>query len=89
MSPASCNLILSSITLSSPSRKESSDREICPSCEVGSRFRDIARCLSSKDSLMWSANRKYWFGLAMVLVVTVVLLEKRTVFKMSPPTGVK
>lgn len=38
---------------------------------------------------MWSANRKYWFGLAMVLVVTVVLLEKRTVFKMSPPTGVK
>ena len=52
MSPASCNLIRSSMTLSSPSRRESNDREICPSCEVGSRFNDIARCLSSKDSLM-------------------------------------
>lgn len=64
VSPVSDNRILSWVTFSSPSRSDSSDREICPSCDVGSRFNDIARCRSNKESLMWSARRKYWFGLA-------------------------
>jgi len=52
VSPASSNRIRSFVTASSPSRRESSDLEMCPSCEVGSRFSDIARCLSRRDNLM-------------------------------------
>ena len=37
-----------------------------PSWELGSRFREIARCRSSRESLMWSARRKSWDGLAML-----------------------
>lgn len=54
------------MTFSRPSRRDSSEREMCPSCEVESRFIDMARCLSNKDSLRWSASRKYWFGFAIV-----------------------
>lgn len=64
VSPASCNRTRSAVTFSSPSFSESSEREMWPSCEVGSSLSDIARCRSSKDSLMWSARRKYWLGFA-------------------------
>lgn len=36
----------------------SSDRAIWGSLVLGSRFRLIARCRSSRESLMWSARRK-------------------------------
>ena len=36
------------------------------SWELGSRFREIARCRSRRESLMWSARRKSWDGLAMM-----------------------
>jgi hypothetical protein len=52
VSPASCNRIRSFVTFSNPSRNDSRDREIWPSCEVGSRLRDMARCRSSSDSLL-------------------------------------
>jgi len=42
---------------SMPSRIESSDRDMWPSWEFGSRLRLMARCRSSRDSLMWSARR--------------------------------
>ena len=38
-----------------------------PSWELGSRFKEIARCRSSRESLMWSARRKSWDELAMVV----------------------
>lgn len=47
---------------SNPSRNDSSDLEIWPSCDVGSRFKETALCLSSRESFMWSARRKSWFG---------------------------
>jgi len=55
-------------TFSKPSRRESKERDMWPSCEVGSRFREMARWRSRRESLMWSARRKYWFGLAMLLL---------------------
>lgn len=66
VSPASSSRILSFLTFSTPSRNESSDLEMCPSCDVGSRLSDIARCRSSKDNFIWSARRKYWLGFAMM-----------------------
>ncbi len=42
---------------SMPSRIESSDREMWPSCELGSRLREMALCRSRRDSFMWSARR--------------------------------
>ena len=51
--------------LSIPSRIESSERDMVLSWELGSRFREIARWRSRRESLMWSARRKSWDGLAM------------------------
>jgi len=45
-----CSSWLSSASM--PERKESSERDIWPSCEFGERFREIARCLSSRESLI-------------------------------------
>ena len=42
---------------STPSRIESSDLDMCPSWEVGSRSSDIALWRSSRDNLMWSTRR--------------------------------
>lgn len=52
---------------SMPSLMESSDREMLPSWVLGSRLRDMARCLSSKESLMWSARRYSCGGLAILI----------------------
>ena len=38
-----------------------------PSWKLGSRFKEIARCRSSRESLMWSARRKSWDVLAMMV----------------------
>lgn len=65
VSPASSRLSLSTAMFSRPARKDSRDLDMCPSCEFGSRFREIARCRSRSDSLMWSARRKSWLGLDM------------------------
>lgn len=54
----SSNRICSASRASRLSRKDSSDREMWPSWEFGSRFREMARCRSSRESLMWSARRK-------------------------------
>ena len=40
---------------------------MCPSWEFGSRFNDIARCRSRRESLIWSASRKSWFGFDMTV----------------------
>ena len=42
---------------SMPSRIDSRDRDMWPSWELGSRFRDMARWRSRSESLMWSANK--------------------------------
>ena len=52
--------------LSIPSRIDSRERDMVLSWELGSRFSEIARCRSSRESLMWSARRKSWDGLAML-----------------------
>ena len=62
-SPACSNRARSFEMPSSPSRSESSDLEMCPSWELGSRFNEIARCRSKRESLIWSASRKSWLGL--------------------------
>ena len=50
-----------------PSRKDSNDREMLESWEgFGSRFNDMARCRSSKESLIWSARRSNCEGLDIV-----------------------
>lgn len=44
------------------------------SCEgFGSRLRDIARCLSSNESLIWSARRRSCDGLDMAEVVPLAV----------------
>jgi len=49
------------LKVSSPARKDSSDRVIGPSLVDGS-FSETARWRSSSESLMWSARRKSWCG---------------------------
>lgn len=49
-----------------PSRRDSKERDISPSCELGSSLRDIALCRSRRDSFMWSASRKSCDGLLIV-----------------------
>lgn len=49
-----------------PDRNCSMDREICPSWLLGERLREMARCRSSRDSLMWSARRKSCGGLVAI-----------------------
>lgn len=39
---------------------------------MGSKFSDIALCLSSNDNLMWSARRKYWLGFVMAALGSVI-----------------
>ena len=56
-SEASAKLRYSASNFSRPSRIESRDREMWPSCVVGSRLREMARCRSRRESLMWSASR--------------------------------
>ena len=53
---------------SMPSRIESRDREMWPSWELGSRFREIARWRSRSESFMWSARRYSCDGFAMLKV---------------------
>jgi hypothetical protein len=49
---------------SMPSRKDSREREMLESCDgFGSRFSEIARWRSKRESLMWSARRRSWEGL--------------------------
>jgi hypothetical protein len=59
-SPPCSNRSRSFVTPSKPSRIDSRDLDICPSWEFGSRFKDIARCRSRRESLIWSASRKSW-----------------------------
>ena len=66
-SPASSSRVRSFVTPSRPSRKESRDLDMCPSWEFGSRFSEIARCRSRRESLTWSARRNSWFGFDMVV----------------------
>ena len=49
------------LKVSSPARKDSSDRVMGPSLVEGS-FSETARWRSSSESLMWSARRKSWCG---------------------------
>lgn len=65
VSPASSRLSLWTAMFSRPARKDSREREMWPSWEFGSRFREMARWRSRRESLMWSARRKSWFGLDM------------------------
>lgn len=65
LSPASSRLSLWTAMFSRPARKDSREREMWPSWEFGSRFREMARCRSRRESLMWSARRKSWFGFDM------------------------
>jgi hypothetical protein len=51
---------------SRPSRRESSDRDMWPSWELGSRFKEMARWRSRRESLIWSARRKSCDGFDMV-----------------------
>lgn len=52
---------------SMPSLKESSDLDIFESCDgFGSSLREIARCRSSSESLMWSASRRSCEGFDML-----------------------
>lgn len=51
-----------------PEESDSSEREIWPSWVFGERFRDTARWRSRSDSLMWSARRNSWAGLAVAIV---------------------
>ena len=44
--------------VSMPSRKESREREMWLSWDEGSRSREMARCRSRSESLMWSERRK-------------------------------
>lgn len=52
-----------------PERNCSSEREIWPSWLFGERFREMARCRSSNESLMWSASRKSCGGFVDMLGV--------------------
>lgn len=72
-SPLSSKRVCCCSTASMPSRKDSRDLEMWPSWELGWRFRDIARCRSSSESLMWSAKRYSCDGFAMVLLHSLVL----------------
>ena len=51
-SPLSSKRACSFSKASMPSRIESSDLEMCASCELGSRLSDMARCRSRSDSLI-------------------------------------
>jgi hypothetical protein len=46
----------------------SSERDIWASWLLEGRFRDTARCRSSRESLMWSANRKSCGGLVVMVL---------------------
>ena len=48
----------------------SKEREIWPSLELGSRFRDMARWRSSRESLMWSASRNNCDALVVAILLT-------------------
>lgn len=47
---------------SMPERKDSRERVMCASWEVGVRFSEMARWRSRRESLMWSAKRNSWDG---------------------------
>ena len=52
---------------SMPSRKDSRERDIWASWDgLGSMEREMARCRSRRESLMWSARRKSCEGFDMV-----------------------
>lgn len=56
-----------------PERNCSSDRDIWPSCVFGERLREIARCLSSRESLMWSARRNSCGGFVVDIAAAVIV----------------
>jgi hypothetical protein len=62
---------------SMPDRNCSSDLEIWASWALGERLSDMARCRSSKDSLMWSDRRNSCGGL--VAIVTIVTIKARRI----------
>lgn len=66
VSPASSNRIRSFPRPSRPVFKSSSDRPMCPSCVVCSRFSEMARCRSRSESFMWSARRLSCLGFDMI-----------------------
>jgi hypothetical protein len=59
-----------------PVCRESRDRDICPSCEFGSRSSDIARCLSSSESLMWSERRNSCAALVAAMFADLIYEER-------------
>lgn len=63
---AACNLDASSSIASIPSRIDSSDLDMFPSCVCESRFNVVALCRSRRDNLTWSARRKTCDGFAIV-----------------------
>lgn len=70
---------------SMPERKDSRERVMCASWEVGVRFREIARWRSRRESLMWSAKRNSWDGFdivaensALCSTIRVLLCSERT-----------
>ena len=56
-SPFASSLAASASVASMPSRNNSSEREMLPSCAEGSRLSEIALWRSRRESLMWSARR--------------------------------
>ena len=56
-SPFDSSLTVSASMASTPSRMDSSERDILPSWADGSRLRDMALCRSKSESFIWSARR--------------------------------
>lgn len=57
-SPSSPRRMTSFVMPSMPVRKDSRERVMCASWEVGVRFKEMARWRSRRESFMWSARRK-------------------------------
>ncbi len=57
VSPVSENRVCSTSRVSMPSRIDSRERDMWPSWELGSMFREIALWRSRRESLIWSASK--------------------------------